>query len=106
MVSRGAKTTSMVWYLPAVRGNKNMPLQQVTQIQLAAKTLNQPHPAKVREMPFLEGKHNFSGPFWHMTQNTLLGHFVSWLFLCQILLCVSSSNQCSQASFTHVYTLF
>ena len=90
----------------ALRGNKNIPLQQVTQLQSAAKTLYQPHPAEVREMPFLEGKHDFSGPFWHMTQNTLLGYFVSWLFLCQILLYLPTSIQRSKSFFTHVFTLF
>ena len=41
-----------------------------------AKTLNQPQTTKVGEMGFLEGKTNFSGTFWRLAQNTLLGKFL------------------------------
>ena len=42
-----------------------------------AKTLNQPQTTKVGEMGFLEGKTNFSGTFWHVSQSTLLGKFLT-----------------------------
>ena len=51
-------------------------LNQPAQSQLVAKTLNQPHPTKVGDMGFVEGKTDFSCTFWHMAQNTPQGAFV------------------------------
>ena len=55
----------------------DMPLEQMAKSELVAKTLNQPHPAKVCDVGFVEGKTDFSGTFWHMTQNTFLRRFLS-----------------------------
>jgi hypothetical protein len=64
--------------------SSNMALKQPAHTQFVAKTLNQPHPTEVSDMRFLEGNTDFSGTFWHVTQNTLLGRFVSWDFLCSV----------------------
>lgn len=63
------------------RSRSNIALKEALQPQFVAKTLNQPHPAEVGNVCFLEGNTDFSGAFWHVTQNTLLGRFVSWGFL-------------------------
>jgi hypothetical protein len=58
----------------------NVPLEQVAKSKLVAKTLNQPHPTEVSNVSFLEGKTDFSGTFWHVTQSTPLGAFLSQNF--------------------------
>jgi hypothetical protein len=58
----------------------NVPLEQVAKYKLVAKTLNQPHPTEVSNVSFLEGKTDFSGTFWHVTQSTPLGTFLSQNF--------------------------
>jgi len=57
-----------------------MSLEQSPKSYSVAKTLNQPHPAKVGESRFVEGKTDISGSFWHMTQTYPLDAFVSWTF--------------------------
>lgn len=63
-------------------GSLDISLEQMTKSELVAKTLNQPHPTEVRDMGFVEGKTDFSGTFWHMTQNTPLGRFLSQDLIC------------------------
>jgi hypothetical protein len=55
-------------------------LEPLSQPELVAKTLDEPHSTKVGKMAFLEGKTDFSGTFWHHAQNTLLGVFVRRTF--------------------------
>src|SRR5262245_50177546 len=57
-LGRMVKSTS-VW-------NPHVFLNQPAQSQLVAKTLNQPHPTKVSDVGFVEGKTDFSRTFWHM----------------------------------------
>lgn len=61
--------------------SRNVSLEQVAKSEPVAKTLNQPHSTEVRDVGFLEGKTNFSGTFWHVTQSTPLGAFLSRTFL-------------------------
>ena len=56
-------------------------LDQAPQPQLVAKTLNEPHTTKVGKLALVEGKTDQSSAFWHVTQSTLLGVFVSRSFL-------------------------
>jgi len=58
----------------------NIALQQTAQAQFVAKTLDQPHSAKVGDMGFLECNRDFSGTFWHLTESTPWGCFVSCSF--------------------------
>ena len=55
----------------------NIFLEQMTKSELVAKTLNQPHPTEVGEVGFVEGKMNFSGTFWHVSQSTFLRRFLT-----------------------------
>jgi len=57
-------------------GKPDVILQMFLQTNLFAKTLNQPHPAEVGNVGFVEGKIDFLGSFWHDTQNTFLRRFV------------------------------
>jgi len=57
-------------------GKPDVILQMFLQTNLFAKTLNQPHPTKVGDVRFVEGKIDFLGSFWHNTQNTFLRRFV------------------------------
>ena len=61
--------------------SREMPLQQTTQSELLAKTLDQPHPAEVGEMGPIEGKSEIPGSFWPVTQNTPWVCFLSQAFL-------------------------
>lgn len=58
----------------------NIALQQAAQAKFVAKTLDQPHSAEVSNVGFLECNRDFSGTFWHLTESTLLGSFVSYPF--------------------------
>ena len=55
----------------------NTSLEQMTNSEFVAKTLNQPHATKVGNMRFVEGKMNFSGTFWHVSQSTFLRKFLT-----------------------------
>lgn len=52
-------------------------LHQAPEPQLVAKTLDKPHTTKVGKLALVEGKTDQSSAFWHVTQSTLLGVFVS-----------------------------
>ena len=58
----------------------NIALEQSAQTQPVAKTLDQPHPAEVRDMGFLEGNTDFSGTFAHVTESSPMVRFVSRSF--------------------------
>jgi hypothetical protein len=66
----------------AASGYSRVLLNQPANLDLVAKTLNQPHSAEVREVRFLEGETDFLGPSGHPAQSTLLGAFVPWGFWC------------------------
>ena len=55
----------------------NTSLEQMTNSEFVAKTLNQPHATEVGEVGFVEGKMNFSGTFWHVSQSTFLRRFLT-----------------------------
>jgi hypothetical protein len=55
----------------------NMPLEKTPNVELFAKTLDQPHSAEVRNMCFSEGEMIFLGTFGHVTQSTPFGVLVS-----------------------------
>jgi hypothetical protein len=57
-------------------------LNSLLQNNLLAKTVNQSHSAKVRQVGSLEEKSNISGAFWHGTQTSHLVYFLSqWILL-------------------------
>lgn len=62
---------------PASAGDSDIPLEQASNLELVAKTLDQPHPTEVGNMCFVEGKKDFSNPFGHVTQSTPMVTFVS-----------------------------
>jgi hypothetical protein len=49
----------------------------MAQLELVAKTLDQPHAPEVGEVGFLEGKTDLPGPSGHMTQTSPVGAFLS-----------------------------
>ena len=65
-----------------VMRDPDISLERAMEFELVAITLEEPHPTEVGKIAFLEGKTDFSGSFWHVTQNTLLGVFVSQGFWC------------------------
>ena len=56
---------------PSAAIDAHVTLEQTLQFDLVAKTLDQPHPAEVGEVAFLEGKMDRTGSFGHSSQNTL-----------------------------------
>jgi hypothetical protein len=67
-------------------------LEQAMEFELIAKTLEEPHPTEVGKIAFLERKTDFLGSFWHVTQSTLLGAFVSQSFGNPNYRCLRSEN--------------
>jgi hypothetical protein len=55
----------------------HIPLQQMAQPELVAKTLDQPHAPEVGQVGFLEGKTDLPSPSGHVTQTSPVGAFLS-----------------------------
>ena len=53
------------------------PSEQMAQLELVAKTLDQPHASEVGQVGFLEGKTDPPSTSEHMTQTSPLGAFLS-----------------------------
>ena len=87
-------------------GAPNISLQEASKAQFVAKALDQPHPTEVSEMGFVEEKLDLAGIFWHVTQNTLLGSFVSRAFYKKLHRQFPSVKHRFPCSGQHGFTLF
>lgn len=84
----------------------NIPPNKMTKSDLVAKTLNHPHPAEEAEVSSIEGKLDFPGSFWHVSQNILLVWFVTHAFSVSYYTSSSSDFYISSGKLLTQFTLF